>query len=85
MKKTWSLGSWALVPENFSKFFLKMENFLGHQLILQEGGMLTTICAVLVARLKNSSRSVACACNVGDSLAFVYSPTRGVREITQGT
>ena len=31
-------------------------------------------------------RFVACACNVGDSLAYVYSPTEGhVREITQGS
>lgn len=31
-------------------------------------------------------RFVACACNVGDSLAYVYNPTEGhVREITQGS
>ena len=29
---------------------------------------------------------VACTCNVGDSLAYVYSPSQGhVREITQGS
>ena len=31
-------------------------------------------------------RFVACVCNVGDSLAYVYSPSQGhVREITQGS
>ena len=29
---------------------------------------------------------MACTCNVGDSLAYVYSPSQGhVREITQGS
>ena len=29
---------------------------------------------------------MACTCNVGDSLAYVYSPSEGhVREITQGS
>ena len=29
---------------------------------------------------------IACVCNVGDSLAYVYSPSKGhVRELTQGS
>ncbi|XP_054714958.1 PP2C-like domain-containing protein CG9801 [Uloborus diversus] len=56
-----------------------------HNLILQENGTLTTLCAVVVAQLKNSNKFVACACNVGDSLAYIYSPKYGVREITQGS
>ncbi|GFX45559.1 PP2C-like domain-containing protein CG9801 [Trichonephila clavipes] len=54
-----------------------------HNLILQENGTLTTLCAVVVAQLKKSSKFIACACNVGDSLAYIYSPKYGVREITQ--
>lgn len=46
--------------------------------------MLTTLTAVVVLPLVTSDRYIACACNVGDSLAYVYSPTHGVREITQG-
>ncbi|KAG8185356.1 hypothetical protein JTE90_005483 [Oedothorax gibbosus] len=56
-----------------------------HNLILQENGTLTTLCAVVVAQLKRSNKFIACACNVGDSLAYIYSPKYGVREITQGS
>ncbi|XP_046433229.1 PP2C-like domain-containing protein CG9801 isoform X1 [Neodiprion fabricii] len=64
-----------------------------HSLILQEQGMLTTltVCAVLPLLRTNSGsncrteRYVACTCNVGDSLAYVYSRRTGVREITQGS
>lgn len=52
-----------------------------HSLILQEQGMLTTltVCAILPlpnpTSDSNSSfkKYVACTCNVGDSLAYVYS------------
>uniref|UniRef100_A0AC35TKY6 PPM-type phosphatase domain-containing protein n=1 Tax=Rhabditophanes sp. KR3021 TaxID=114890 RepID=A0AC35TKY6_9BILA len=54
----------------------------GHALILQEGGALTTLCVALVVPVKNSSTSVLCVCNVGDSLCFVQNPLSGVREIT---
>ena len=34
----------------------------------------------------DDEKFVACTCNVGDSLAYVYSPSQGhVREITQGS
>ena len=34
----------------------------------------------------DEEKFVACTCNVGDSLAYVYSPSQGhVREITQGS
>ncbi|UYV60493.1 hypothetical protein LAZ67_1001321 [Cordylochernes scorpioides] len=56
-----------------------------HTLILQEEGELTTLCAAVVCPVRHSSQFVVCACNVGDSLAYVYSPTHGVREITQGS
>lgn len=46
--------------------------------------MLTTLTTVLVLPLVAPKRYIACACNVGDSLAYVYSPKHGVREITQG-
>lgn len=46
--------------------------------------MLTTLCAAVICQLKNSDRFIVCTCNVGDSLAYVYSKEFGVREITQG-
>lgn len=55
-----------------------------HNLILEENGMLTTLTSILVLPLAAPRRYVACACNVGDSLAYVYSHKYGVREITQG-
>lgn len=57
----------------------------GHHLILQEGGALTTLCVVVLCPLKDAVHWVACACNVGDSLAFVFSQNYGVREITLGS
>lgn len=69
-------------------------------MILQEGGLLTTLTAAVVAQLDeshaqtslytgsaygNRKKFAVCVCNVGDSLAYVYSPTHGVREITHGT
>ena len=49
-----------------------------HSLILQEQGMLTTltVCAVLPLPNSDSTEQIkymACTCNVGDSLAYVYS------------
>merc|ERR1719479_101592 len=62
-----------------------------HSLILQEEAQLTTLtaCVVLPIQADNEEEEekfVACTCNVGDSLAYVYSPSQGhVREITQGS
>ena len=71
-----------------------------HSLILQEEAQLTTLTACVVIPVVDKSetqnenqadgkpeeRFVACVCNVGDSLAYVYSPEDGhVREITQGS
>ncbi|KAG1685812.1 PP2C-like domain-containing protein [Nymphon striatum] len=56
-----------------------------HNLILMENGMLTTLCAAFICQLKNRKEFVVCTCNVGDSLAYVYSQKYGVREITQGS
>ncbi|KAL3090402.1 hypothetical protein niasHS_006854 [Heterodera schachtii] len=53
-----------------------------HALILQEGGALTTLCVALVAPVRASSSFVLCACNVGDSLCFVFDDKNGVREVT---
>lgn len=55
-----------------------------HDLILQEKGMLTTLTVAFVAQLKHSEKFIVCTCNVGDSLAYVYSMKHGVREVTQG-
>ncbi|KAH9366655.1 hypothetical protein HPB48_000598 [Haemaphysalis longicornis] len=56
-----------------------------HSLILQEQGMLTTLCAAVAVQLRGSDQYVVCVCNVGDSLAYVYSQQHGVREITLGS
>ncbi|VDN54124.1 unnamed protein product [Dracunculus medinensis] len=53
-----------------------------HALILQEGGLLTTLCVGVTVQLRNSNTWVLCVCNVGDSLCFVYNPVYGVREVT---
>ena len=56
---------------------------------MKEEALLTTLtaCAVLPLLPESDSEAakfVACVCNVGDSLAYVYSPSEGhVREITQ--
>lgn len=46
--------------------------------------MLTTLTAAVVVPLANRDQFVMCVCNVGDSLAYVYSQKYGVREVTQG-
>ncbi|KAF1765983.1 hypothetical protein GCK72_005937 [Caenorhabditis remanei] len=56
-----------------------------HSLILQEGGMLTTLCLALVAPVKRGNGWALCVCNVGDSLCFVYNRHYGVREVTLGS
>ncbi|EFN63076.1 PP2C-like domain-containing protein CG9801 [Camponotus floridanus] len=62
-----------------------------HSLILQEQGMLTTLTVCTILPLPNSStdicqkKYIACTCNVGDSLAYIYSRKTGVREITRGS
>ncbi|GMT16770.1 hypothetical protein PFISCL1PPCAC_8067, partial [Pristionchus fissidentatus] len=56
-----------------------------HSLILQEGGMLTTLCVALALPVACSNSWVLCVCNVGDSLCFVYNSSYGVREVTLGS
>ncbi|CAG0920780.1 unnamed protein product [Notodromas monacha] len=59
--------------------------YAAHDLILMEGGMLTTLTVAMVLPTTNSDEYVVCSCNVGDSLAYVYSPSHGVRELTEGS
>ncbi|VVC33422.1 Hypothetical protein CINCED_3A025192 [Cinara cedri] len=56
-----------------------------HNMILQEEGTLTTLTAIVVLPSTVDNHYVACCCNVGDSLGYVYSPKYGVRELTQGS
>ncbi|XP_034255002.1 PP2C-like domain-containing protein CG9801 [Thrips palmi] len=74
-------------PTNTTEVFVALFRSFhaAHSLILQEEGMLTTLTAALVLPLAAPGRYVACVCNVGDSLAYVYNPQHGVREITQGS
>ncbi|XP_054161387.1 PP2C-like domain-containing protein CG9801 [Oppia nitens] len=73
--------------ENTMDIFVALLRSLNaaHNLILQENGLLTTLCTAVVCQLKNCDRFIVCTCNVGDSLAYVYNEKHGVREITQGS
>ncbi|XP_064093432.1 uncharacterized protein LOC135206119 isoform X3 [Macrobrachium nipponense] len=78
----------ASPPENTTQevFVALLRSFhAAHSLILQEDGMLTTLTAAVVLPLADKDQFVVCVCNVGDSLAYVYSQKHGVREITQGS
>lgn len=71
-----------------------------HDLILENNGMLTTLTVAVVLPLKQSNVSkvndenhrqsqendtyICCVCNVGDTLAYVYSHKYGIRELTKG-
>lgn len=66
----------------------------GHNCILEVGGALTTLTIAVVVPKGGQSGSttdneprkwIVCACNVGDSLGFVYSPRSGVREFTMAS
>ncbi|XP_060532731.1 PP2C-like domain-containing protein CG9801 isoform X2 [Cylas formicarius] len=69
-----------------------------HDLILENKGMLTTLTVAVVLPLKSKSiridngartnhepRYVCCVCNVGDTLAYVFSQNYGIRELTKGS
>lgn len=58
----------------------------GHGCILEVGGALSTLTIAIVLPLgePHIGKYVVCACNVGDSLGYVYSKKHGVREFTQG-
>ncbi|XP_066148710.1 PP2C-like domain-containing protein CG9801 isoform X1 [Euwallacea fornicatus] len=61
-----------------------------HDLILENEGMLTTLTIAVVLPLRQSNGAqdfqyVCCVCNVGDSLAYVYSQKNGIRELTKGS
>lgn len=52
---------------------------------MEAGGALTTLTVLVVLPLSEEpGKYVACCCNVGDSLGYVYSKVHGVREITEG-
>lgn len=66
----------------------------GHNCILEVGGQLTTFTIAVVVPVSRAHSPVqdnerqkwmVCACNVGDSLGFVYSQRSGVREFTQAS
>lgn len=57
-----------------------------HAYIMEAGGALTTLTVLVVLPLsEDPGKYVACSCNVGDSLGYVYSKVHGVREITEGS
>lgn len=57
-----------------------------HAYIMEAGGALTTLTVLVILPLsEESGKYVACCCNVGDSLGYVYSKVHGVREITEGS
>lgn len=58
----------------------------GHGCILEVGGALSTLTIAVVVPLDGAAdKYVVCACNVGDSLAYIYSKKHGVRELTQAS
>ncbi|TDG52456.1 hypothetical protein AWZ03_001286 [Drosophila navojoa] len=58
----------------------------GHGCILEVGGALSTLTIAVVLPLDGANgKYVVCACNVGDSLGYVYSKKHGVRELTQAS
>ncbi|XP_056648376.1 PP2C-like domain-containing protein CG9801 isoform X1 [Diorhabda sublineata] len=72
-----------------------------HDLILENKGMLTTLTVAVVLPLKQKLERrvrtpngekieteiqyVCCVCNVGDTLAYIYSRKYGIRELTKGS
>lgn len=72
-----------LILKYFQDIFHKLLGAFhsAHALILQEGGLLTTLCVAVAVQLKGSTTWVLCVCNVGDSLCFVYNPESGVQEV----
>ncbi|XP_050305390.1 PP2C-like domain-containing protein CG9801 isoform X2 [Anthonomus grandis grandis] len=63
-----------------------------HDLILENKGMLTTLTVAVIlpikskeARRDSDGSYVCCVCNVGDTLAYVYSQKTGIRELTKGS
>ena len=58
----------------------------GHDCILEVGGALSTLTVAVILPLSGQyqGKYAVCACNVGDSLGYVYSKKFGVREFTQG-
>ncbi|XP_018796729.1 PREDICTED: PP2C-like domain-containing protein CG9801 [Bactrocera latifrons] len=57
----------------------------GHGCILEVGGSLSTLTIAVILPLADEGKYVVCACNVGDSLGYVYSKKYGVREFTQAS
>lgn len=59
-----------------------------HDLILENNGMLTTLTVAIVLPLNRKSteeqKYICCVCNVGDTLAYIYSGKYGIRELTKG-
>ncbi|VDL77501.1 unnamed protein product [Nippostrongylus brasiliensis] len=76
-------GTFTNTTEVFHELLASFHS--AHSLILQEGGMLTTLCVAVVAPAVNCDSWVLCVCNVGDSLCFVYNRDYGVREVTMGS
>jgi hypothetical protein len=82
------------LPDNLAKntsevFVSLLRSFWEAQdFILEVNGHLTTLTVAVILPLaddgNNKNKYVICACNVGDSLGYVYSKTHGVREFTQG-
>uniref|UniRef100_A0A0A1X685 PP2C-like domain-containing protein CG9801 n=1 Tax=Zeugodacus cucurbitae TaxID=28588 RepID=A0A0A1X685_ZEUCU len=57
----------------------------GHGCILEVGGSLSTLTIAVILPLADDGKYVVCACNVGDSLGYIYSKKYGVREFTQAS
>ena len=56
-----------------------------HMMILEKEAGLTTLCAALIAPLKDCKQYAVMCVNVGDSFAYIVSKHHGIREITTGS
>lgn len=71
-------------------FTLLMKSFdVAQEYILQKKGTMTTLCASVVLKLKDSTSSSTplwgvCTLSVGDSTAYVFNKEKGVIELTYG-
>lgn len=81
------IGPHGMAQSTREVFISLLRSFAeAHACILEVGGALSTLTVAIILPLggTHSGRYVVCACNVGDSLGYVYSKIHGVREFTQG-
>lgn len=82
LTKKGTLTSATTTRDVFRSILRSFEN--AQNIITEEEGTLTTLCVGVVVELERDKWGF-CVVNVGDSLAFAYNETAGVREVTMGS